>query len=186
MIQKNFTEYSQVEGYYIENLLDIVKGLRANYILWQEVVDNGVKVKNDTIVEVWKPDPMPELKNVTSHGLRAILASCWYLDYISYGSDWKNYYSCEPLNFNGTAKQYELVVGGEACLWAEFVDATNLISRMWPRASATAERLWSNQSVTDVLKATPRLEEHRCRMLTRGINAEPQNGPSYCDSDYLV
>lgn len=186
MNKMNYTKYTELESFYIVNLLKVVGGLNSSYIVWQEVFDNGIDVKNDTVIEVWKDNPMSELNNITKKGLQAILASCWYLDYISYGSDWKQYYKCEPLAFNGTAKQYSLVMGGEACLWGEFVDATNLISRMWPRASATAERLWSNQSVTDIKAAAPRLEEHRCRLLTRGINAEPQNGPGFCDADYLV
>jgi hexosaminidase len=123
---------------------------------------------------------MKELSAVTAAGLKAILASPWYLDYISYGADWSKYYTAEPLNFNGTEAQKALVMGGEACLWAEFVDATNVESVLWPRASAVAERLWSPESLKDPNAAAPRIEEHRCRLVSRGVYAKPPNGPSFC------
>lgn len=42
-----------------------------------------------------------ELSRVTGAGFTAILAAPWYLDYISYGQDWRKYYSVEPLDFFG-------------------------------------------------------------------------------------
>ena len=65
----------------------------------------------------------------------------------------------------GSATQSSLVVGGEACIWGEYVDSTNLLSRMWPRASAPGERLWSDKSVTDISDAETRLHNMRCRMV---------------------
>lgn len=54
---------------------------------------------------------------------------------------------------------------GEACLWGEYVDGANSISRFWPRAGAVAERLWSESKWNDVEEAKFRLEDHRCRLL---------------------
>uniref|UniRef100_A0A3Q3VTV2 Beta-hexosaminidase n=1 Tax=Mola mola TaxID=94237 RepID=A0A3Q3VTV2_MOLML len=185
MDQQGFgQDYKKLESFYIQRLLDIVTTTQKGYMIWQEVFDNGVKLKPDTVVHVWMGGKYnEEMSNVTAAGYTTILSSPWYLDYISYGQDWQKYYKVEPLNFKGTDEQKKLVIGGEACLWGEYVDGTNLTPRLWPRASAVAERLWSAMNVTDLSDAFQRLSAHRCRMVERGIPAEPLFS-SYCPSEY--
>jgi hypothetical protein len=114
----------------------------------------------------------------------------------SHGNAPPQYYACDPQGFNGkccmviffiigahkmpvlevyhslfyyvpgTAAQNALVVGGEVCMWGEFVDSTNFLARMWPRASAPGERLWSPQNINNAGEASPRLHMQRCRMMT--------------------
>ncbi|MWL73255.1 family 20 glycosylhydrolase, partial [Escherichia coli] len=48
-----------------------------------------------------------------------------------------------------TAQQANLL-GGEVALWAENVAAPVLDIKLWPRAFAVAERLWSAKEVTDI------------------------------------
>uniref|UniRef100_A0A8D0DCX7 Beta-hexosaminidase n=1 Tax=Sander lucioperca TaxID=283035 RepID=A0A8D0DCX7_SANLU len=159
-------DYKKLESFYIQKLLDIVTTTHKGYMIWQEVFDNGVKLKPDTVVHVWiGGGANEEMGKVTAAGYTTILSAPWYLDYISYAQDWQKYYKVEPLDFDGTEEQKKLVIGGEACLWGEYVDATNLTPRLWPRASAVAERLWSAKDVTDINDAFNRLSVHRCRMV---------------------
>lgn len=175
MKKKGFgIDFRRLEGFYIKKILDMITSLKKRSIVWQEVFDDKVELQPGTVVEVWKNENyLDELQHVTAAGLPAILSAPWYLDLISYGQDWRNYYSAEPLSFVGSEKQKQLVIGGEACLWGEFVDATNLIPRLWPRASAVGERLWSPETITDLENAYSRLTVHRCRMVSRGIAAQP-------------
>jgi hexosaminidase len=73
----------------------------------------------------------------------------------------------------------EMVLGGEAALWGEHIDESNLMVRAWPRASAVAERLWSRMEVTNTTVAAGRLWRQRCRMLERGVAVTPLN-PGFC------
>jgi len=177
---------TKLEDYYIQKILQLVTQARQNvsYMVWQEVFDNGVQVKGDTVVHVWMGNSQAEIDaeidKITKRKLRAVLSTCWYLNYIKYGNNWEDYYACDPHHFGGTAEQQALVIGGETCMWGEWVDGTNLLPTLWPRASVVAERLWSDKDIKDVEKAKPRLEEHRCRLVRRGFPASPVNGPGHC------
>ncbi|XP_021923175.1 beta-hexosaminidase subunit beta-like, partial [Zootermopsis nevadensis] len=154
--------FNKLEEIYIQRLVDIVSNLSANSVVWQEVFDNGVMLPKDTVVHIWTGDMQEELAKVTAEGHPALVSQCWYLDHLESGGDWHKFYECDPNNFNGTEAQKTLVMGGEACMWSEFVDASNLSPRVWPRAAAAAERLWSSVTV-DFDEAGRRLEEHVCR-----------------------
>lgn len=178
--------YSLLEQYYEQHLLSIVEGLGKSYIVWQEVVDNDIKVLPDTVVNIWKAGWKKEMEKVTKKGLRTILSACWYLNRIKYRIDWDKYYTCEPTDFTGSEEQKELVIGGTGCMWGEYVDGANILPRTWPRALAVGERLWSSKDTTDLNDAEMRLWEHRCRYVRRGIPAEPGVRSQYCRYEWGV
>lgn len=180
MAANNLTKFEQLEEEYIQRIVDMNKDLEHKSIVWQEVFENGVRLAPGTIVHIWTGDSSKLLNRVTNASLPALLSSCWYLDHLSTGGDWHKYYVCDPHNFDGTAAQKRLVLGGEACMWAEVVDNTNILQRIFPRANAAAERLWSPEHVKDLGDAERRLEEHTCRMKSRGLPAQPPNNPGYC------
>uniref|UniRef100_A0A0K0E0V7 Beta-hexosaminidase n=1 Tax=Strongyloides stercoralis TaxID=6248 RepID=A0A0K0E0V7_STRER len=194
---------TQLLNYYFSELVKYVQNARngTQMIFWQEVLDMGVAPSN-SIAHVWKGGNLEEIyeeiAQTTLNGHYTIVSSFWYLNYIKYGNDWGYidssnlrlrglYYESDPQGFEGTKQQKDLVIGGEAVMWAEYVDGTNLVSRLFPRASAVGERLWSVASMTKSAdEAWPRLHEHRCRMMNRKFSVEPPNNPDYCPYEWDI
>ncbi|XP_062858077.1 beta-hexosaminidase subunit alpha isoform X1 [Trichomycterus rosablanca] len=178
MKKKGFhKDYTRLESYYMENIMNITATLNKTAIVWQDVFDYHEKIPKNTILEIWKGVPAAyraEMSKMTKAGHRVLLSAPWYINHISYGQDWRQAYTVQPRNFSGTDEQKQLVIGGEVCMWGEYVDATNLHPRLWPRSSAAAERLWSDEEqTTSVDQAFPRLQDFRCKLIRRGIKAEP-------------
>lgn len=57
-----------------------------------------------------------------------------------------------------TSEQMHNIIGGEAALWAENVASPLLDIKLWPRAFAVAERLWSTEDVKDIDNMYQRLQ----------------------------
>jgi hexosaminidase len=71
------------------------------------------------------------------------------------------------------------VLGAEANLWTEQVDEFALDSRLWPRVSAMAERLWSDP-VTSWKSAESRMLINRQRLVQIGEVAADRLQPEWC------
>jgi len=63
-----------------------------------------------------------------------------------------------------------LILGGEACMWAEFVNPETIDSRIWPRTAAIAERFWSPSHVNDPEDMYRRLEILDGKLDLLGLN----------------
>jgi hexosaminidase len=197
MKANNLTSFADLETLFEQRLLDLLNKQGRSYIVWQEIFDNGAKIAADTVIDVWKGGNwQDEMAAVTKAGFHSVLSAPFYLNYISYGEDWPKYYQVEPSNFTGgeAADKAGLVGGVEVCMWSEFVDAANFIPREWPRAASVGERGWSAKDIRDVDDARHRLHELRCKMLARGINAEPitnggnmdeLNNHNFCPQEYV-
>ncbi|XP_026734479.1 beta-hexosaminidase subunit beta-like isoform X1 [Trichoplusia ni] len=188
MSEHNMTKPSELHAYFMTKVIPLL-GQKSKPIVWQEVFDEGVKLPSDTIVQVWKTVGAQDMIPILSAGHKLIYSSSWYLDYLANGGDWNKFYAADPRQM--IPKHYQdldlnNILGGEACMWGESVDDRNLISRVWPRASAVAEKLWSaeqpryNYYKSSVVEVSCRLEEHACRMNRRGVHAQPPNGPGFC------
>ena len=107
---------------------------------WDEILDPALP--NDVLIQSWRG--AKALAETVRQGRPGILSAGYYLNLMEPSS---KMYLVDP---GGEPGDGPGVLGGETCLWTEFASAENLDSRIWPRAGAVAERLWSPASVRDI------------------------------------
>ncbi|KAJ3445196.1 beta-hexosaminidase [Anaeramoeba flamelloides] len=174
----------QLEEYYFEKMSHIATSLGKKFVVWNEVfaLQNSSLLQN-AIIQVWNNGEV--LKDIVEAKIQALASFGWYLDqqhpndkeYYEWMDTWKGMYYNEPTN--GIESGEEYILGGEACMWSEQVFPSSLQTRVWPRACAVGERLWSQKDVLDEQDATNRLNKFSCILNQRKIPTSPLS-PGFC------
>jgi hexosaminidase len=121
---------------------------------WDEILNP--RLPKSIVIQSWRGQQ--SLATAATEGYRGLLSSGYYLDLNQPAAQ---HYAVDPMRgptANLTPDESARILGGEACMWAEYVSPENVDSRIWPRAAAIAERLWSPEGVTDVDSMYQRLE----------------------------
>ena len=93
--------------------------------------------------------------------------------YMGRGLSLKKVYSYDPYEgVPDSARKH--VLGGQCCLWGEFIwNPIDFSWKMWPRALAMAEILWSYPRDRDFVAFAQRATVHRDRLVRRGYVCAP-------------
>ena len=142
----NLKSNQELQQYFTVRVEKIVSKHHKSMVGWDEILTPGMP--KDVVIQSWRGQE--SLAEAAKQGYRGILSSGYYLDAIQPAAQ---HYLVDPLSGPGamlTPAQQKLILGGEACMWEEFASDESVESRIWPRAAAVAERLWSPQQVQDV------------------------------------
>jgi hexosaminidase len=132
---------------------------------WDEVLVPGVP--KDIVIQSWRGQA--SLAQAAKQGYRGILSNGYYLDL---GWPAARHYAVDPMSGDAASlapEEKERILGGESCMWAEYVNPENVDSRIWPRNAAIAERFWSPQSITDAASMYARLDFISARLDWLGL-----------------
>ena len=134
-----------LQAYFSQRVQELVVKHGKTPIGWDEILVPGVP--KSIVVHSWRgPDA---LAAAAKQGYRGILSNGYYIDL---GWSAARHYAVDPMAgaaANLTPEEQKLVLGGEATMWSEYVNAENIDSRIWPRTAAIAERFWSPAEVRD-------------------------------------
>jgi hexosaminidase len=143
-----------LQAYFNTRVQKIVSKHGKTMVGWDEILRPDLP--KDIVVQSWRGQD--SLAAAARQGYRGILSYGYYLDLMWPAS---RHYAVDPMSdgaANLTAEEKQRILGGEACMWSEYVSPENIDSRIWPRTAAIAERLWSPQDVTDVNSMYQRLD----------------------------
>jgi hexosaminidase len=143
-----------LQAYFNTRVQKIVSKHGKTMVGWDEILRPDLP--KDIVVQSWRGQD--SLAAAARQGYRGILSYGYYLDLMWPAS---RHYAVDPMSdgaANLTPEEKQRILGGEACMWSEYVSPENIDSRIWPRTAAIAERLWSPQDVTDVNSIYQRLE----------------------------
>jgi len=142
-----------LQAYFNTRVQKIVSKHGKTMIGWDEILRPDLP--RDIVVQSWRGQD--SLAVAANQGYRGLLSFGYYVDLMWPAS---RHYAIDPMSgaTNLSPEEKRRILGGEACMWSEYVSPENIDSRIWPRTAVIAERLWSPQDVTDVNSMYQRLE----------------------------
>jgi len=162
-----------LQAYFNTRVQKIVSKHGKIMVGWDEILRPDLP--KDIVVQSWRGQD--SLAAAARQGYRGLLSFGYYVDL-----NWpaSRHYAVDPMSgaaANLSPEEKQRILGGEACMWSEYVSPENIDSRIWPRTAAIAERLWSSQGVTDVKSMYQRLGEVSRRLDWLGLTHNSSYGP---------
>jgi hexosaminidase len=139
-----------LQAYFNQRLEKIVSKHHKIMMGWDEILHPDLP--KTIVVQSWRGQE--SLAKAARQGYSGLLSYGYYLDLMWPAA---RHYAVDPMDTtkNDAAatlspEEKNRILGGESCMWAEWVTPENVDSHIWPRNAAIAERLWSPQEVNDV------------------------------------
>src|SRR6267378_1048535 len=154
-----------LQAYFNQRLQKILSRHHKSMIGWDEVLHPDLP--KTIVIQSWRGQE--SLATAARQGYSGLLSFGYYLDLMWPAA---RHYAVDPMSGKAATLRPEeksRILGGEACMWTEWVTPEIVDSRVWPRTAAIAERLWSPQEVTDVGSMYARLAELNWRLDWLGL-----------------
>ncbi|MBS1859740.1 MAG: family 20 glycosylhydrolase, partial [Acidobacteria bacterium] len=137
--EHNLKDADAIQAYFNQRVQKLLVKRGKILVGWDEVLHPDLP--KDIVVQSWRGQK--SLAESAAKGYRGILSWGYYLDHLRPASF---HYNVDPMGGDALSLPPEAqarILGGEACMWAEYVTPETVDSRIWPRAAAIAERFWS-------------------------------------------
>ena len=135
-----------LQAYFNKRLIALLTKHGKRAVGWDEILHPDLP--RSAVIQSWRGQAA--LAQSAQQGYSGILSWGYYIDHLRSAAF---HYQVDPMGQQAaslTAGQKAMLLGGEACMWGEYITYENIDSRIWPRTAAIAERLWSPPETRDV------------------------------------
>lgn len=146
MDEHGMKDPAELQTYFNQRVQKLIAKHGKSMMGWDEVLH--ADTPKSVAIQSWRG--LDSLAKSAGAGHPAVLSWGYYLDLNEPAS---RHYAVDPLADAVGAlpeSQRANILGGEAAMWSEYVTSETIGGRLWPRAAAVAERLWSPRDATDV------------------------------------
>lgn len=171
MTKNNLKDKQALQTYFNRRVAQILTKHGKKIVGWDEILHPDLP--QTIVVQSWRGQQ--SLAEGAKKGYAGILSSGYYLDHLQPA---EKHYLVDPISpaFGLTAEEEARILGGEACMWGEYVGPENIDSRIWPRLASIAERLWSPREVRDVSDMYRRLSRVSVQLEELGLTHASYRG----------
>lgn len=171
MSAKGLATNHELQAYFNIRLQKILEEYGKRTMGWEEIMTPDMP--RTALIHSWKGEweGVPAKKSLyqaAKAGYETILSNGYYLDLMFSAA---SHYQVDPAPSDAplTPEERKRILGGEMCMWSELVVPATIDSRLWPRAAAVAERLWSPERIMDVKEMFRRLDVISLQLEEHGL-----------------
>jgi hexosaminidase len=135
-----------LQAYFNKRLIALLTKHGKKAVGWDEILHPDLP--KSAVIQSWRGQAA--LAQSAQQGYSGILSWGYYIDHLRSAAF---HYQVDPMGQQAASLppgQKAMLLGGEACMWGEYITYENIDSRIWPRTAAIAERLWSPPETKDV------------------------------------
>ncbi|PCJ81049.1 MAG: beta-N-acetylhexosaminidase [Bacteroidetes bacterium] len=176
--EEGLKDEHELQTWFIERIAQFLKTKGKTIIGWDEILEGGLP--KGAVVQSWRGmDGAIEAVKIGTDVIVSPTSHC-YLDYPLSLIDLEKVYSFNPIPEQALLSPGK-IIGGECNMWTEHTPQEMVESKVFPRAIALAEVLWTGPDFTSKNGAysrfTDRLSSHLERLSLLGIDYGMESVP---------
>ncbi len=179
MEKHGFNDVHQLQSLVLNDLVDYLGTLGKRSVGWSDILHEDLA--RETVIMPYHGNGKKGTRKAIKNGHEIVMTPTFptYFDYaagndgdpaIGYGNPIEKVYAWDPLLPSVPKDKEHLIIGSQFHCWTEYMPTPRVVEkRVYPRACAMAEVLWTAREQRDFADFQHRLARHNQRLIAYGL-----------------